>query len=265
MKKYKHKKTGDIAEYIISSYKILNSSQAFLIPEMVENTSDWVEIKEESWQILEFKSSKDGSIFYIADNGNYATAPNKESDLVSLITLLKDSYWLINSIKRLSDNQIINIGDYIRVESSHQTEVEKVTKITINEHNNAIIWCSSFHKNGVNIDKVKVVEKPNPVLFVTEDGVGIGADDRYWVSDMYCGTPIHCTGYQYSFKDKHVKRFSTKEKCEQWIIEYKPLFSIADLKRIQKESGYDAGIDGEKEYWVCTKILEKEAKKKLDL
>jgi hypothetical protein len=47
MRKFKHKKTGDIAELVSNSGYKLNQSTVGLIPqEYVENSSDWEEIKE---------------------------------------------------------------------------------------------------------------------------------------------------------------------------------------------------------------------------
>ncbi len=47
MKKFKHKKTGDIAELVSNSGYKLNQSTIGLIPqEYIENSSDWEEIKE---------------------------------------------------------------------------------------------------------------------------------------------------------------------------------------------------------------------------
>lgn len=109
MKKYKHKKTGYIAEEKDTFYCLKN--QGNLPKWLVENSDDWEELVEEKdYEILSFyhnnklfnkdhaKSSKDYPYW------------SKENTWLTF----NDRICKIHSVKRISDGQIFTVGDKIK-------------------------------------------------------------------------------------------------------------------------------------------------------
>ena len=71
------------------------------------------------------------------------------------------------------------------------------------------------------------------LLFTTEDGVGMFKGDKYYnvytdswkIQEGIAGV----TYFDYSFKEKHTLRYSTKEKAEEYIVHNIPCLSINDI------------------------------------
>lgn len=69
-----------------------------------------------------------------------------------------------------------------------------------------------------------------PVLFTTEDGVGIKEDDMLFYVLLKHNYNLHCNPANiHDGKNPDYKYFSTKEAAEQYILEQKPCLSLNDL------------------------------------
>lgn len=71
-------------------------------------------------------------------------------------------------------------------------------------------------------------DKDKPVLFTTEDGVGITGCDCYWAVNKNFSGMSRCNGKGWHKPQTGEKYFSTKEAAEDYILRYKPVLCLND-------------------------------------
>src|SRR5690554_3863639 len=104
MKTFKHKTLDYTAKQSGNKYFVSKKGEgSYLDKELVENSCDWEDVVEEEkdYEILSFKSNRTGQILSIED------------EYFSCEDIVKNSFWDIHSIKRLSDNVIFKVGDVV--------------------------------------------------------------------------------------------------------------------------------------------------------
>lgn len=230
-RKFKHKKTGDIAEQVESYSYFIQNDQTEIPKQFIEDSCDWEEIKEveRGYVILEFS---DGiNIYKRAFDGTYYT-----SNYPLWYTeeqLLKRENITITSVKRLSDGEVFSVGDKIKGYSTDEhpfmiTEMRIGRYSLCDELNSDIILVGGYTRSSYLINFGCSVVKP---LFTTEDGVKIYHGDKWY-------------GIQYDFRifcwnpNTHIivpvseKRFSTHELAEEYVLLNKPFLSINDIFNI---------------------------------
>jgi hypothetical protein len=160
----------------------------------------------------------------------------------------------IQSVKRLSDNEVFQIGDTVK--TTQLTFV--IEKFSINVHRpSEILLSSSEHTFICNLNEVF---KSKPILFTTEDNIGIKKGDLYYFvidSKVEILNPwtvkSHVCNWDTLTKSPlgHVQ-FSKKEAAEDWIILNKPCLSYLDVHlAIQRTS-----VDYKTKAFLCDKIKE---------
>ena len=178
-------------------YKTKNETKKI---DVRNNPEYWEEIEEKNYQILDVEY----------------TEPQ-------LIHSLKGK---IKSVKRLSDGEVFTLGD--RIDS--YCESGCITEFEITENNIKVHFLDdkSTHQNEWTFLNNTI--KPKPPLFTTEDGVDIFKGDKYWVVHLNCDTTVasKITADGKELVDLF-KRFSTKEKAEEWIYN-EPRYSKNDIK-----------------------------------
>jgi len=229
MKKYKHKVTGDIAtmKHNNSSFYVYDGLD--IHARIVENSNDWEEIIQKNYEILSYK----------AELVNEVSKASQFSDT----QFGGNSYWKINSIRRLSDNEVFSIGDEL-VDTFNRNHGKFTLKEI--EFENAPVDKDTGKLSFVHTHPIlgkwillERLEKAKPVLFVTEDGKDVFEDDNFWTLYLpgYTGTfpdwsirernqQLHL---QIDLKNDFVKRFSSFEKAQDYIILNKPVLSINDV------------------------------------
>jgi hypothetical protein len=216
MKKFKHKKTGEIAIY---KDGILKSS-GFAIELGVEPSSKyWEEIIEKDYEILSlarFCSIKP-KITDVSDYGDgYIEA------------LLKCDNARIHSVKRLSDSEIFTIGDKV---IGYNNSIAKIK--TIDLVGEVSLNIGTDKSEGFSLKNLKKAKQP---LFTTEDGVDIFEGDEYYSVNEHYWTvlePENTCKIDYETYHKNRHNFSTKEKAEEYILLNKPCLSINDINKLK--------------------------------
>lgn len=215
MRKFKHKKTGSVAEQRqqqnSSDYKYIVKSEKYdLLPKyLVENSSDWEEIEDKEYEILTIT----------ADERNVLEKP-----LENILPYEGDGslwgYWQIHSVKRLSDNSVFQLGDRVKGIGF------PITKIPLNKEGCVVPYLECGNQ-GVSLF---YAQKVKPVFF-TEDRVEIYEGDEYWFVDSsfnaYWNESIE--GQE---KFRINKYFSTKEAAQEYIDQNKPKYSLNDIKKV---------------------------------
>lgn len=244
MKKFKHLPSGDIYEEGTNAYSETFFFRGARIPlSVVTSGKDWEEIKEikenNEYIIISFKDSC--TIYNLKKDGRYAN--NDSLDGSTVDQMLSYSFVKINSIKRISDEQIFSIGDNVVFNKIHKFIIEKFYFDCNNNH----LLCSNNAGTGhVNISKIEKIKEP---IFTTEDGVDIYEGNKYWVmrTDKFPIVSFHwkVDGKPNKGRDNikyaqiantknGVYWFSTKEKAEEFIIFNKPCLSINDVLKLKK-------------------------------
>lgn len=181
-----------------------------------------------------------------------------EKDYEILDTNIDDNLkQTIHSIKRKSDSEIFTIGDKIQYynitgEKSHTHVISDITiyenKILLN-HNHGT-W-----KSHGDFNKVQKAKQP---LFTTEDGVDMYVGDEYWflINMKHLVNLTVLPAHKPSeFKD-NMKRFSTKEKAEEYILLNKPCLSLQDIITLKNKNYKNSRMMGRISPLFFSKIKE---------
>jgi len=237
MKKFKHKKTGEIATYKNGVLKI----ERCCVEIGVEPSSEfWEEIVEKDYEILSFINNSDPAIWKntpatLRADGKYRI--NDDSDgwtldcLLSVGVSVKSGHLKIHSVKRLNDGEVFTVGD--EVKSIHWTKGSSIIEsFEIKDGKLRIL------EKGQNSDTSKwlslecICKIKKSVLFTTEDGVDIYEGDIVHQVNKNFEYYSYYWGIQHGNKGvpfENFKMFSTKEKAEEFIILNKPCLSINDV------------------------------------
>lgn len=221
----------------------------------------WEEVVEKDYEIL--------SIFYnnnLFDIIKYSDF-NSQKQYWSKVT----GTWIhetihgrkINSIKRLSDEEVFTVGDKIIGTMSIDENLKfgpGYTFIKSFRFINNMLY-ADISTGVLNIDKSfsnikKYIEKQP--LFKTEDGVDIFEGDTIYVPQTASKWEISSYRVYSISKYTKAKVFSTKEKAEEWVIMNKPCLSLREVLDLYNSDGYISSIYKDNE-------LIKKVKQKLNM
>jgi len=226
MKKYKNKKTGEVA-YEQPDHYALNGDS---IPKrFVEDSQDWDLIEyEPNFKILELNI--EGKIYKIVEYPD-RTWNGYKIYYWSLDLLLKKFPNSIHSIMRLSDGKIFTVGDII---DGKFFKCKKITKFSIKNDIFKDTKLIKIHQErGIcNLQDIKHSKEPEP-LFITEDGVPIYKGMQTTIlykEGMSVGNTRHFCG-----NNKDFLYFSTKEAAQKYVDEHKPLLTTEAAQKYVDE------------------------------
>lgn len=228
--------TNSIYEKNNGHWIISNSSPKYTINESEIGEGKRFELVEEpkkSYEILSFQAAVDircingigfinkGRVVHRIKYGNFKNIevyPNISSEEQ---LLLNNPNWKIHSVRRLSDNEILTIGDKTNHGTIKEFEVCKDNRILLSFSERFCLPCY--------LDAKGSLPKKLKVLFTTEDGVDIReGDEYYYIKDMKV-----CKSQAMNMNYGKIKNFyfSTREKAEEYILLNKPCLSIEDIKK----------------------------------
>lgn len=179
-----------------------------------------IEEPKKDYEILSYKQNISNRLYkkdfdgdFVADNGWSLSKPiNKHSNIS------------IHSVRRLSDNFVITLGDYCKTEKGSSGEVT-----TIEFCGNGELRIGSDKKYYVGINDVVKSE----VLFRTKDDVEIREGDKvYGVSidwNVFSGVVQKDNRY-HTEEWKHGK-FSTEEAAKEYLMWNKPYYSLSQISK----------------------------------
>ena len=207
---------------------------------IIENSNDWQEIKDEYPKIISFRSS----------NPNLRPVLTlRKNDLYSITT--EEGHITLDNI--LHQGKSVDSGDYI----IYQVAKDKDTIFTIGDKVKYIICKSStpfiidnffFDKvenrilargknNGI-VEDIITIEKVKDSLFITEDGVVLSEGSTCYSinksSFLFCSQGDPNIPKDFTPSSDYVY-FSTKEKALEWVDLNKPRFSKKQILDIIPE------------------------------
>jgi hypothetical protein len=191
---------------------------------MENNPEYWEKIIEKDYEILSLISSDNTIITYENGGGCYKNdelkKDYKDKEYFLLCFLIHKDLWKINSIKRLSDNEIFSVGDKVVNPAGITFTISKFYLDSKSEK----MLANGDNGNGIRINKISHVK----FLLTTEDGVKIFRGDT-----CYCVIKKTMKVLKWSnilddgTLDKYVY-FSTKQSAEDFINKNKVLFVTED-------------------------------------
>lgn len=251
-----------ISKRVKNSYTLTWTSAAF--PDGGSATYDIKHVhdffKNGTWKIVEkpievFKPEYEILIFSNKTNDEFTL--NRKDNLYyhsswitpsvqgcALEEMLTSSLCFITSVKRLSDGIVFNVGDMIEHFTS-PTDKGKITKISI--INASIIkyilieFEGKYKGNKIHrfSNSLPVIKHSKLPLFTSEDGVNIYTGDPYWyIFDKNPSEIFHSTSAIPLNRESNIKRFSTKQIAEEYIVNNKVLFTTEDGVGIKKGDEY---------------------------
>ncbi len=137
--------------------------------------------------------------------------------------------WTIFSVRRLSDNEVFSVGDYITYTNilptswaGSESKGCNITHFTL--HNGGIYINDHYNNTPKNLKSIDSWQKVKPKipLFITSDNKNIFPSDKYylvhdWVTAACYGNP----NYKYNIFESET--FSTKEAAQEYILLNKPI------------------------------------------
>lgn len=186
----------------------------------------WQKLEEFGYEILSFFNKMNKRVYHFNKASKSFCSIDGFHNNVNYEYCLE--YYVITSVKRLSDGEVFTIGDRVKSKIGTDDDSSLITKIYINTNKDAkpvgglIIQTGGYYQAKINeITKVKTP------LFTTEDGVAIFEGDSYvCVTNQF---ELYEGKKQISVRDIPVKSFSTKEEAEKWVLFNKPCLSINEI------------------------------------
>lgn len=246
-KKFKHKTTGEIGYYKDGIFKQGNCCVEIGVP---PSSEFWEEVVKD-YEILSFKNEQNNSVYFPSGNdSNMYTTLNVDNFQASSIGnrdlkyCLK--YYTIQSVKRLSDGEVFSVGDKLGIPSFNFP----ISEFKICDKENTILVSSylKFGSDGNYNTRLKNVNKVRNPILVTEDGVELYEDDKYYVIYKLPYNNIHGMPYNiiydtWSVKglftvgrnpedyiNTNIKYFAEKSKAEEYVRLNEPKYSLKDIE-----------------------------------
>jgi hypothetical protein len=205
----------------------------------------WEEVIEKDYEIVSYVAK---------DNPNNITTKRRGAHL-------HEEYWKINSVKRLSDEEIFTLGDRVKV--YEHGSIKTITEIAVNDTESILtegIWLRYDSGSSHMIHAIKV---KNPI-FLTHDGIDIFAGDKVWYVSKGNFYYYHIIAFpEVKFNSDLNAYFLTREDAEDYIKKNKIVFTTEDGVNIKHGDAYyfvdptDFSIDRSKANFqtvgMCTK------------
>ena len=227
-RKFKHKKTGEIAYYKDGVFK----QGRFCVEIGVEPSSEfWEEIVTKDYEILSFYLN-DKEFFLSKDDGKYWC---DKGTWANFVEILNDK---ITSVKNLKNNLVLTIGDTAQTIGSYphkiqSFEIRQKCKGRINgewiKDGVDRVWINWTNGSGGTWleDAEKVEDKP---LFTTLDNVELKYGDKFYVVDTKFFKIFEAEAGMTFKTEKWIKNsYFDKKLAEEYVILNKPVLSLNDL------------------------------------
>lgn len=223
MSKYKHKKTGILAnKYNNDTYSVQGGGLLQAI--IIEYSNDWEEVKP--WKILEFRDHS--SSYTLRENGNYLNKLTLGSFPGATLKNMFDLFGvIIYSVLRSEDNVKFELGDVMRCwDGDH-----RITEIKM--HNGDPVFFAQHTgsmSSAYTLDHIKKVERKK--ILTTTDGVDLFIGDYYYTIGTL-GIPSKYPVVSTTQPGYNV--FSNEEAAKKWFDLNMVRFSKAQILEKQEE------------------------------
>lgn len=247
IKEFPGREQGDIAIYVpsISATHFLWDKDRRAVPTdfQPDITPDWFEkVKDKDYEIIKFYYQ--GARIFSQRNadGTFGTRNGKSCEGLSEKEMLDNEVWEIQSVKRLSDEAIFSVGDYVKNSSCRKRKIERIILTKGKPFGDGIVLMTD---EGAG--KLKAFKK-REYLFTTKDGVRMfEGDSWYYVTHnkISLGARITNTLVYKGENNSEVSHFSTREAANRFIASFRPvIFTTEDKVGL---------IEGDK-YWTINTI-----------
>lgn len=207
--------------------------------EYVENNPEfWEKVIEREYTVLSLINVFGSIINYDGDiciSRSDSVYPTSTIRLSQALLNINSSNIKIFSIKRGKDGEVFTLGDKVRGRSQECV----IDEIWLNPKCQTQILFNHLDE-GIGLEDATKL-KP---LFITEDGVDLYSGDiLYSVSDTFSEVArdtISLDSPSYFWMQK-VKKFSTKEKAEEYLLMNKPCLSINEVLSVDQRVIVDEG------------------------
>jgi hypothetical protein len=236
MIQYKHKSTGQLAEKFKNdtSHLYIIDDKYILPKEVVENSNDWELVIEKDYEILSF-INRDNNLMYALNDGKYKTqyidGRDGFSEIGSRHLQYCTTHYEINSIKRLSDNEIFTLGDTINFDTQGTCKLLRMIfeKAPVDKGTGILCFVNNCDNLG-DVWHISQLKKLKTSLFTTNDGVEIFEGDDCWY--------VNTNNFDISFRKANVRQFifciffSTEVAAKNYKAENEKRFSLHYIRQV---------------------------------
>jgi len=182
----------------------------------------WQKLEELDYEILGFFNKMNKRVYHFDKASKSFCSIDGFHNNVNYEYCLK--YYVITSVKRLSDGEVFTVGDEATIESDEKRyKIIKIRKFTNAIQIHGEIEGRAFFYNLNDVIKLQPI---NP-LFTTEDGVAIFLGDSYWI--VSGDNVIDITSALIRTESTLRGAFSSKEKAFEYVLYNKPCLSIKEI------------------------------------
>jgi hypothetical protein len=181
------------------------------LDECEEFFENWEEIVEPTYEILSIKSV-DKRRMYIQEWTSEKESGKSLKQMLTVGRCVESGDYYINSVKRLSDNEVFTVDEEVNFFWLRKNRKEKITAIKINKNVLGI-----FGGGVINfIENLENIKKP---LFTTKDGVEIFEETNYvWLTtEDYKISPNVVVILPFTGFHNKVLTFSTTAAAEKYV------------------------------------------------
>lgn len=233
-------RTATFADYSPCSSKY--GSYRISCFEVQDNPEFWEEIKEKEYEVLSLRLygiylTRGYAETTLRSNGLYLN--DKDNNKEGLYTLEKsfENGFNIYSIRRISDGEVLTIGDTlvdIKNKNLGSFTLKKIEfEVAPADKGTGKLSFVHDHKVLGKWIPIENLEHSKQPLFITDDGKELYLGDTFYsTSTKYTGNELVVRPYTIDkFFNKYIYKnsFSTKEAAKKWIDENKPKYSKKDI------------------------------------
>lgn len=189
---------------------------------------DYVAVKKKElspkFQILSFKHRTTNKILSLTDNKRYSAGPNAIGNPKQWFLDASEIY-AIYSVKRLSDEVVFTIGDYVyKVEPNYAMPIAMFTTSL----NQLVVWADN---HGIDIFEAKIATK----ILTTEDGTDVYNPSRviHCVNRSILNV-VACSAYRVKtmYSSVYYLYFDSVDKAHDYIASRQRVISIHELEKL---------------------------------
>jgi hypothetical protein len=203
----------------------------YTIPrEIVENSSDWEEVKPKEYVIMSIIGKKNDVWIKKDENSNSFHC----GDLFALCDNFGENF-KIHSVKRLSDGIVFKVGDKVQRHADKYCQnpaklIHEITEFYISASGRTFHFQNHNQARGFDLS---CFSKVSDVLFTTEDGVEIRKGDKFYYANTHVWNAIKTIANEdscnYVGVVNNYKTFSNRELAEEYVLMNKPCLSVNDV------------------------------------
>ena len=157
-----------------------------------------------------------------------------ENNQESYLKYIRENTVSIHSIKRLSDGEVLTVGDCVTSKTYKWDNNCFISKFEVIK--DELYICVKQLNFESRYDLEQLTKQKKKVILTTKDKVELFENDKFYHVDPYFNIGEGLISNKFE-KLKGYKTFSTIEAAKEYVKYYRPMYSLNDIKNIKMCTG----------------------------